>query len=215
MVDLAAAVIAAENPTVNQSLTGAILGGIGSLLPWLIVAALIFWCRGELKSFFASLAWRMKVGASVKFGSVEIGSLPAIRTSDVTPQEKEIGVFVDPDHSRQAERDAIYKSCRGVMLVHKIFKSAEDGQLFDIHIFVIPHKEGSLNGVREVQYFLGHYWGNKVFPSSNRYNGFAISTSAYGPMLCTAKIIFTDGISFTQARYIDFEMGATAPALLP
>jgi poly(A) polymerase Pap1 len=77
-------------------------------------------------------------------------------------------------------------------------------------IYVVPHK-ASLAGVAAVEYFLGSYWGNKVYPSHDRSRGFPIVTSAYGPFLCTAKIKFNDGTESLTSRYIDFEIGNVAP----
>jgi len=87
----------------------------------------------------------------------------------------------------------------------------EDGQLYDILIYVIPHKS-SLAGVISVEYFFGTYWGNKIFPSHDRSRGFPIFTSAYGAFLCTAKVLFNDGTFVVISRYIDFEMGSCVPA---
>ena len=98
------------------------------------------------------------------------------------------------------------------MLVHRLYRSREAGQLYDVVIYIVPHKEASLAGISRVEYFLGWYWGNKIFPSSDRSRGFAISTAAYGPMLCTAELFFNDGTSVILHRYIDFEMGVYAPA---
>jgi hypothetical protein len=112
----------------------------------------------------------------------------------------------------ESERSKFYDECHGVMLVHSLLKSPERGQLFDVLIYVVPHKGGSLEGVARVEYYLGKWWKHKVFPCENRYSGFAVRTSAYGPFLCTAKIIFSSGGHLIQHRYVDFEMGASAPA---
>lgn len=98
------------------------------------------------------------------------------------------------------------------MLVHRLYRSREERQLYDLVIYVTAHKEASLAGVKCVEYFLGRYWGNKVFPSTDRSRGFAIATAAYGPVLCSAEVFFNDGTSVMLHRYIDFEMGAWAPA---
>jgi hypothetical protein len=98
------------------------------------------------------------------------------------------------------------------MLVHRLYRSREPGQLYGIVIYVVPHKQASLAGIARVEYFLGSYRGNKVFPSIDRSRGFAIATAAYGPMLCTAELFFNDGTSAILHRYVDFEMGAYAPA---
>jgi hypothetical protein len=48
----------------------------------------------------------------------------------------------------------------------------------------------------------------RIFTSIDRANNFAISTSAYGPFVCTAEIHFADGTKIMAWRYIDFELGA-------
>ena len=108
-------------------------------------------------------------------------------------------------------RNKYYEECRGVMLVHRLQHSITDGQLYDVLVYVIPHKTTSFAGVSSVEYFFGHYWGDKVFPSHDRSRGFPIVTSAYGPFLCTAKVNFNDGSNVMLSRYIDFEMGNCAP----
>jgi hypothetical protein len=183
-------------------------------MPWVALLIFIWVFFKPIKSILASLAWRMKIGASVKVGNVELGAIPAIPGDAITKVENEFGAF-HSDGDRQKERDSYYANCHGVMLVHKIFKSATEGQLFDVQIYLVSHAKASLASIVQVEYFFGRMWGNKVFPAKNRFNGFAISTCAYGSFLCVAKIQFVDGSTFTQMRYIDFEMGATAPAILP
>jgi hypothetical protein len=118
----------------------------------------------------------------------------------------------DANHVRERERRAYRQKARDVMLVHRLYKSREAGQLYDLVIYIVPDKEASLAGVTRVEYFLGIYWGNKIFPSVDRSRGFAIATAAYGPLLCTAEVFFNDETSVILHRYIDFEMGISAPA---
>ncbi|HXH40188.1 MAG TPA: pYEATS domain-containing protein [Thermoanaerobaculia bacterium] len=114
----------------------------------------------------------------------------------------------DENQSRQNERRAYYDRARHVMLVHKLFQSTEKGELYDILIYVVPSKDGTLSGVHSVEYFLGSYgWKNRIFVASDRSRGFPVLTAAYGPFLCTAEVFFTDGERVMLHRYIDFEMG--------
>jgi hypothetical protein len=186
--------------------------------PTILIFALVLLFLGlfweQIRSILVSLAWRIKVGAPIKIGAVEVGAVHAIRADKVTPAEQGAGVERD-NGTRDRERRGIYATSKGVMLVHTLFRSAEPGQLFDLYIYVVPHKAYSLASVTKVEYYLGPKWGHKVFPSSERFNGFAIFTSAYGPFLCTAEITYTGGEKHTISRYIDFEMGANAPARLP
>ncbi|KZT16110.1 hypothetical protein A1D30_11380 [Acidovorax sp. GW101-3H11] len=163
--------------------------------------------RGHISSLLKALVVRIKDGAVLKVGGLEIGSasgLVAIPGS-FSKEDSRVGVYQD-DESRANQRHEIYKEARGVMLVHRLQKSSQDGQLYDILIYVIPHKT-SFTGLVTVEYFFGSFWGNKVYPSHDRSRGFPIVTSAYGSFLCTAKLIFNDGTSTIVYRYIDFEMG--------
>jgi hypothetical protein len=53
---------------------------------------------------------------------------------------------------------------------------------------------------------LGFMWNNQVFKVDNK-EGFAgINISAYGPVLCTCRVVFSDNHEVLLERYIDFEM---------
>jgi hypothetical protein len=180
---------------------------------WIVLAAVVLWCyRKEISNVLREVAFRLRSGAAVKFASVELGSIFVAPGPEVSQRDKDSGVRTDSGRVREQERRAYRERARDVMLVHRLYRSREERQLYDLVIYVVPHKEASLAGVSRVEYFLGRYWGNKVFPSIDRSRGFAIATAAYGPLLCTAEVFFNDGTSAMLHRYIDFEMGAWAPA---
>ena len=82
------------------------------------------------------------------------------------------------------------------------------GEVYDILIYVVPAKRGSLSGVSKVEYYFGgRGWRNKIFTSNDRSRGFPVLTAAYGPFLCTARVTFNDDSDFILHRFIDFEMG--------
>ena len=151
---------------------------------------------------------RLKHGAAVKIGSFEIDSLKVMPDNSI--QNNHFITTKDTDSTRDNQRNNYYNVQRGAMLVHKIFKSQKDGQLYDIVIYIIPQKKRNLIQITSVEYYFGKFWGKNIFSSLDRSNGFAIATSAYGAFLCTAKINFNDGESETVYRYIDFEMGNVA-----
>jgi pYEATS domain-containing protein involved in immunity len=182
------------------------------LLWFALVVVLLFVLRKELRAILTEFAWRLRSGAALKIAAVELGPIVVVPGGEVSQREKEIGVRPDANHVRERERTAYRERAREVMLVHRLYRSREEGQLYDLVIYVVPHKDASLAGVSRVEYFLGWYWGNKIFPSSDRSRGFAIATAAYGPLLCTAEVFFNDGTSVMLHRYIDFEMGSSAPA---
>jgi hypothetical protein len=182
------------------------------LLWFALVVVLVFVLRKELRQILTEFAWRLRAGAAVKIASVELGPLVVVPGGELSQREKVIGVRPDANHVRERERETYRERARDVMVVHRLYRSREERQLYDLVIYVVPHKDASLSGVSRVEYFLGSYWGNKIFPSSDRSRGFAIATAAYGPLLCTAEVFFNDGTSVILHRYIDFEMGSSAPA---
>ena len=168
---------------------------------------MVVYFRSHISSLLTALVARVKDGAALKIGGLEIGSGSGLVATpgDFSKEDSRVGVYQD-DKSREIQRHKIYEEARGAMLVHRLQKSSEDGQLYDILIYLIPHK-ASFAGLVTVEYFFGSFWGNKVFPSHNRSRGFPVVTSAYGSFLCTARLIFNDGTSTVVYRYIDFEMG--------
>lgn len=172
---------------------------------WIIILLL---AKGFIKTTITTLLNRLKHGAGVKIGSFELQGLKVVAGSEV--QNNHFQTTIDKNSLRESERASIYSTQRGAMLVHKIYKSQKDGQLYDILIYLIPKKNCNIIQVTSVEYYFGKFWHNKIFTSSDRSNGFAIATSAYGPFLCTAKINFNDGESETVYRFIDFEMGDVA-----
>ena len=175
------------------------------ILFWLI---LLFSTRKFIKTAITTLINRLKHGAGMKIGSFELDGLKVSGANNLTNNHFEISK--DETNLRSKDRNNVYALHRGAMLTHKIFKSKKNGQLYDILIYVIPNKSSTLIQVTSVEYYFGNFWGNKIFSSKDRSNGFAIATSAYGPFLCTAKINFNDGESSMIYRYIDFEMGNVA-----
>lgn len=175
------------------------------ILFWLIVLCA---SRNFLKTAITSLLNRLKHGAGVKIGAFELDALTVTTASDI--KNPKYQVSKDISGQREKERTAKYAAQRGIMLVHKIFKSLQEGQLYDILIYIIPHRDSNLIQVTKVDYFFGEMWHSHIFSANDRSNGFAIATCAYGPFLCSAKVYFNDGTSQTIFRYIDFEMGDVA-----
>jgi len=198
--------------TPPQGSTSAAWAALPSLLWFGLAVIVLVLLRKEFREILSEFAWRLRSGAALKIASVELGLIVVVPGGDVSQQEKQIGVHPDANHVREQERAAYREKARDVMLVHRLHNSRKGGQLYDLVIYIVPHKEASLAGVTRVEYFLGWYWGNKIFPSLDRSRGFAITTAAYGPLLCTAEVFFNDGTSVMLHRYLDFEMGASAPA---
>jgi len=181
-------------------------------LLWIIFwLTIIFLSKDFIKSAITTLLYRLKHGAGVKIGSFELQGLKV--TAGKEMQNNHFKTTYDKDGLREKERAKFYAEQRGAMLVHRLYKSPKDGQLYEILIYIIPKKNANLIQVTSVDYYFGKFWGTKIFTSMDRSNGFGISTSAYGPFLCTAKINFNDGGNETVYRFIDFEMGDVAPII--
>lgn len=178
------------------------------ILFWLLI---IYLSRDLVKQIVSTLLYRLKHGAGIKIGTFELHELKVVPGNEI--QNNNFLITKDTNGLKEGERSDFYATHRGSMLVHRLFKSQKDGQLYDVLIYVIPSKGNNLIQVISVEYYFGRFWESKIFTSSDRSNGFAIATSAYGPFLCTAKINFNDGKSTTVYRYIDFEMGDVAPFL--
>lgn len=184
---------------------------VPSVIWALLILATLVYFRVELSQLVNALVLRIRDGAALKVAGLEIGGASGLvaRPGGFSNEDTRVGVRED-DKDRALHRQSLYEAARGAMLVHRLQRSTADGQLYDILIYVIPHKS-MLSGVVSVEYFFGSYWGNKIYPSHDRSRGFPVVTSAYGPFLCTAKVIFNDGTSTVISRYIDFEMGNVAP----
>lgn len=202
---------AADTP-VKPFFDQAVWSAVPSIIWVTAVLLLVYWFREPIHHLFAALVARLRSGAAFKVAGLEIGPASGLVAThgDFSSNEGSTGVRKD-DGTRAQERDRLYEVSRGVALVHRLQRSTEEGQLYDVLIYVIPHKT-SLAGVTSVEYFFGRFWGNKVFPSQDRSRGFPVVTSAYGPFLCTARVHFNDGTATTISRYIDFEMGNNTPA---
>lgn len=178
----------------------------------LVVLIAFFVFKDDLKRLIRILRIRLSSGDQLKFGSFEIERsrvVPGAKTSVAA------GIYVNeslfPVLNRMREEQ--YSECRNVMIVHRIFKSSKPRQLYDLEVYCVPHKEATLASVKSVTYCFGrHGWDGKTFRSESRSSGFAVTTAAYGPLLCVAQVEFNDGKHADISRYLDFEMGTFAIA---
>ena len=184
-----------------------IISILPSLLWFFLVVIVLLSFRNTIRDIVSALTWRVKSGAELKIASFELGSTYVSPDRSIVTDTKLINMRADEDGKRYRERGQYYLPNRDIFLVHRIAPSSKQGQLYDILIYLIPHKDATLACVQKVEYYFGPHWGDRIFTSTNRARGFAISTSAYGPFVCTAEIYFTDGQKTIIWRYIDFEMG--------
>ena len=182
---------------------------IGGFL-WVIVAALVVWIlRAQIADLLQALIIRIKKGGALKIFGIE---LDAIRVSSSTelPKSGILTAAAASDEWRK-RRNGLYVENRHVFIAHRLFPSEVKGQLYDILIYLVPHRDrnGSLRNIQRVEYYFGDSWGNRVFTSSDPGKRFGIVVSAFGSgFLCLAEIYYRDGTEPLKTwRYIDFEMG--------
>ena len=102
-------------------------------------------------------------------------------------------------------RAAKYAQSREVFLVHSLAPSVVPGQRYDIFIYLKKHWTGDLSDIKHAQFYLGRWWGHRVFDVPNSGGHIGIRTSAYGEFLCVCRVIFNDGQEVFLQRYINFE----------
>jgi hypothetical protein len=119
-----------------------------------------------------------------------------------------------------ASRIDIYKGNQNVFLVHSLRPSRNGEQSYDVAIYLLPHHSNDpkyyrtgLADVVGADFYLGPYFGNRVFRVRNNGGRIGIVISAYGPFLCMCRIQFRDGTRAMLSRYVDFEMSSKNRAL--
>jgi hypothetical protein len=184
--------------------------GYWAVLPtalWFALAVvLLIIYHSRLQDLLTGIVWRIRCGGAVKLGSLELPASYVTPKGDISRSGR-IESRADTNRARWNEREKYYGPNRRIFLVHRLAISKEPGQLYDVELYLIPHKDATLACVARAEYYFGPYWGEKVFVSIDRPQAFSISTSAYGPFVATAEIVFTDGATAIVSRYIDFEMG--------
>lgn len=119
-------------------------------------------------------------------------STPALTTSQATDLE-----------SIRIQR---YEQYQGVFLVHSWRPSTRKGQVADVVLELRQHGQGALSNARidRVEYALGPKFFRAPIVKTNRNELFRLEVSAYGPMLCVARVHLADGSDFVLERYVDF-----------
>ncbi|GAA0695777.1 hypothetical protein GCM10010193_58060 [Kitasatospora atroaurantiaca] len=97
---------------------------------------------------------------------------------------------------------------RGIQLAHVISPSKVPRQRFDVFVYLVTSRTGSLDEVERAQFFLGRRWGNRVFDVLNEGGRIGFSTAAYGSPLCACRVVFKDGSDVVLSRFLDFEMAS-------
>ncbi|MBI2912331.1 MAG: hypothetical protein HYY03_00240 [Chloroflexi bacterium] len=108
----------------------------------------------------------------------------------------------------ETERISRYQRSYGLFLVHAWRPSQTPGQVADIVISLHQHNAGPLTEgkVKYVEYHLGPKFFDYPVIKTDPRDNFSFDVSAYAPMLCLARIHFTDSRPPVELeRYVDFE----------
>ena len=119
---------------------------------------------------------------------------------DLTNGDKE-------EKSLEEKRISLYNENKGLFLVHSWRPSRQPNQIADISIRLTQHNNGPLNQglIKSVEYSLGPKFFTHPIVKNNIKDNFRLNISVYGPVLCLAKVNFTDNTpSIIVYRYINF-----------
>lgn len=174
-------------------------------LVWIsLILYLVRKFSSQLEALGEAIRNRIASGSSFKAGPVELGA-------DFNALEKVEPAGPDSSPKEETEwskeRDSIYSENSGIFLAHIIEPSSEKGQDYDIFIYLVRHKFDFFDDIEYAEFFLGSYWGNHVYKEVPKNGLIGLSTSAYGPFLCTCRVKMKNGKTVHLNRYIDFEMG--------
>src|SRR5688500_9510193 len=106
-------------------------------------------------------------------------------------------------------RLARYEATRGLFLVHTWKRSSDPQQVADVTIQLCQHGDGPLgNGtVQAVEYTLGPKFTDHSLVRTDPTEGFQLTVSMWGPMLCVANVHFSDGAPpLLLERYINIDL---------
>jgi hypothetical protein len=188
---------------------------IVSSLAWPVTILVVGWyIKDQVLGILNALKNQLSMGAKLKYGEIEFHGV----VLDLSSQKNGNGYSRIGASKLDAEaRHQTYASQKNLMLVHKVKPTGETHvevglPVYDVAIYLFSHKgRGALNEVRLVEYYFGDYFGKDLGEYGSKYlvqngsEGFAVRLTAYGPMLCIAKLIFHDGSTVFSQRYLDFE----------
>ncbi|MBI5674056.1 MAG: hypothetical protein HZC50_12650 [Nitrospirae bacterium] len=174
-------------------------------LAWVGLVGYVLYRFGTyIEGLLEAFRSRIESGSPIKAGPFELGQ-DLMSLEKVAPSQAPSSTPAPDDWSK--ERDGIYEANSGLFLAHVIEPSSDQGQVYDIFIFLVRHKADLKADVEYAEFFLGAHWGNRVFREMPKDGLLGISTSAYGPFLCVCRVKMKDGRVIRLHRYIDFEMG--------
>jgi hypothetical protein len=126
--------------------------GFWSIIPsilWivLILIALVLF-RREVQALFQNLSWRLRTGAALKLFSIELGQSYVSPAIDAEKDETALEHRTDTNEERWRQREQYYEPNRNIHLVHRLAPSQRSGMLYDIQLYLIPHRDATLIAFR-------------------------------------------------------------------
>jgi hypothetical protein len=164
--------------------------------------------RKELQDDQYYAEWLKRQGKTFKdFAPENVNSIsePSTKTSSITTSAKNNLLVTD---DLEVKRKRIYQENKCIFLVHSWRPSLTTHQVADIVIWLHEHFPGPLSKgeVEKVEYQLGPKFFKHPKVKSNAHESFRLEISAYGPVLCLARVYFKgEEAPITLERYINFE----------
>lgn len=140
------------------------------------------------------------------FKNFEPENIEKIYLDDYASEIGEIEVVENEE--LESQRINMYEWQKGLFLVHSWRLSIYPDQLVDIVVWLHQHGDGPLNQdkINRVEYELGPRFFDKPQIKRNSDDLFRLEVSAYGPMLCIARVFFKNQDDpIILSRYINFE----------
>lgn len=196
---------------------------IQTLLWVLLIAGALVFFRSGLERMFRAVESHVRQGGGVEVGAAQFLHFKVVERLRELPRLEPHVESRPPGDAAEASsvrewterRKQIAQESRRVHLAHVIKPSEIIGQRFDIYVFLVAGKHGDLSQVKRAEFFLGKYWGNRVFEARpNAAGEIGFSTSAYGPALCVCRVEFRDGHEAVLSRFLDFEAAERLTATL-
>ncbi len=188
----------------TETVMTSLVSSLPSLL-WVVFAIIGFIVLYQpIRDVAYAIAARIKSGAQTELGPIKLEEIK-ITAKALTLPSSAISVSTDP--SLNAERKNIYSKNHYYFITHRLYPSIEEGQTYDIWIYVTPHGKG-IGDIKDVSYYFGPAWGDRVYTSKDRGKSFGIVVSAFGPMLAYVTINLKNGEAIETWSYIDFENGS-------
>lgn len=124
------------------------------------------------------------------------------------PQSNVVVKAAETWEEREERRKRVYRDHRGLFLVHTWRPSRFPGQEADISISLHQHGEQPFpaDKISYVEYHLGPMFFKHPVVKTNAEDHYRLDISAYGPVLCLARVNFNDGSPpLDLERYVNID----------